>query len=202
MGTKIIDFTMVLDENTPVFPGDSGPEVKSVAGHTKEGWHAMQLLHISSHMSTHIDAPFHMLENGRKLDEFPLETLIGEAMVLDARNKEPDLSTVRAGGIVFLYTGQTEKAGTAAFFENPPEVSEQTARALIDKKVNVVGLDSYTIDNEPFKTHKLLLKHDILIVENLVGLKAMVGRRFQCTILPLKLRDADGAPCRVIGWLD
>jgi kynurenine formamidase len=66
----------------------------------------------------------------------------------------------------------------------------------------MVGLDSYSPDNEPFEIHKMLLKRDILIVENLVNLDRLVGKRFRCYVMPLKIQDADGAPCRVIGIIE
>ena len=67
--------------------------------------------------------------------------------------------------------------------------------------VKIIGLDSFTPDKEPFETHKLLFTKNICIVENLVNLKQLVGKKFECTILPLKLANADGAPCRVVAKL-
>lgn len=195
---------MSISEKTPVFPGDPKPEIKPIATIEKEGWNEKRLT-IHSHFSTHIDAPFHMRSNGKKLDEYSIESFIGKAIVIDCRGHnpiQPELSAVQAGDFVFFYTGQTEKAFSAAFFENNPVIDLETAQKLIDKKVSIVGIDSFTPDNAPFETHKLLFKHDIRIVENLVNLKKLVGKRFDCTILPLKIEHADGAPCRIIATLE
>ena len=62
----IIDLTMSIDEETPVFPGDPKQEIKQYATIKENGWNEKRLT-INSHFSTHIDAPFHMLENGKKL---------------------------------------------------------------------------------------------------------------------------------------
>lgn len=199
----IIDLTMPIDEKTPVFPGDPKQEIKKFATIKKNGWNEKRLT-FNSHFSTHIDAPFHMIEDGKKLTDFPIETFIGDAIVIEARNKvkiEPDLSKVRKNDIVFFFTGHTDKAYTDEFFKNNPVISIRTSQELIKKKIKIVGLDSYSPDNEPFEVHKLLFKHDILIVENLVNLGKLNGKRFKCFILPLKIKNADGAPCRVIGIL-
>ena len=67
--------------------------------------------------------------------------------------------------------------------------------------MKIVGIDSFSPDNEPFEVHKMFFKNEILIVENLVNLEKLNGKRFKCYIFPLKIQDADGAPCRVVGVL-
>ena len=199
----IIDLTMSIDEETPVFPGDPKQEIKQYATIKENGWNEKRLT-INSHFSTHIDAPFHMLENGKKLTDFPIEKFIGECIVIDVRNQvliKSDLNKVKEGDSVFFYTGHTKKAYREDFFKNNPVISEDTANKLIKKKVKIVGIDSYTPDNNPFPVHKLLFKHDILIIENLINLDKLNGKRCKCYILPLKIQDADGAPCRVIAML-
>ena len=198
---EIIDLTMPIDDKTPVFPGDPKQDIKQFATIKENGWNEKRLT-INSHFSTHIDAPYHMVENGKKLTDFSIETFIGEAIVIDVRNNKHikfNLNNIKENDIVFFFTEHTNKAYSADFFQDNPEITRETAQRLIDKKVKIVGLDSYSPDNKPFEIHKLFFKHDILIVENLVNLDKLNGKRFMCYILPLKIRDADGAPCRVIG---
>jgi kynurenine formamidase len=190
----ILDLTMPLDERTPVFPGDPKQEIVQIATIAQNGWNEKRLT-FNTHFSTHIDAPYHMLPRGKKLSEYPIETFIGKAIVLDLDN--PELDAVEQDDIVFLYTGHTKKAYTADFFIDNPIISEELAHALIKKHVRIVGLDSYTPDNDPYPVHKLLFQHHILIVENLINLHELRGKRFECTILPLKLAE-DGGPCRVV----
>lgn len=192
---------MPIDKRTPTFLDDPKQEIKQVATIQKNGWNEKRLT-INSHFSTHIDAPFHMLDNGKKLTDFPIKTFIGDAIVLDVRNQskiELDLDDLQPNDIVFFCTNHTKKAYSEDFFKNNPVISKKTAQKLIDKKIKIVGIDSFTPDNKPFEVHKLFFKHNILIVENLVNLDQLIGKRFKCYILPLKIQDADGAPCRVIG---
>lgn len=200
----MLDLTMPIDERTPVFPGDPEQEIEQIAEVEKDGWTEKRLT-FNSHFSTHIDAPIHMKPGGKTLDDFDIDYFIGEAVVIDASDQkkiEPSLEAVQEDDIIFFYTGHMDKAYEEDFFEDNPVITEETAEKLIDKEVRIVGLDSYTPDNDPFPVHKKLFAEDILIVENLVNLEELVGERFQCYILPLKIRDADGAPCRVLAVQD
>ncbi len=200
----IIDLTMLIDDRTPSFPGEIPQKIEQVATIEKNGWNVKRLC-FNSHFSTHIDAPVHMIEGGKTLSDFPLEKFIGEAVVIDVRGLreiEADLTVVRKGDIVFFLTGHSKKAYNDDYYENNPVITERTAKGLVEKEINIVGLDSFTPDNEPYLIHKMFLRADIPIVENLVNLGKLAGKRFRCIVLPLNLRDGDGAPCRVAGIVD
>ena len=197
---KIIDLTMPIDEKTPNFPGD--PILKIKRHTVKEHICGKIFLEIQSHISTHIDAPSHMIENGRTLSDFPITKFAGNAIVIDVRGQksiEPNLSDVKEGDIVFFLTSHSDKAYESDYFENNPVITEKTAQKLIEKRISIIGLDSFTPDNKPYDVHKIFLENDVLIVENLIDLNKLSGKRFQCFIMPMKITNADGAPCRVIG---
>jgi len=200
----IIDLTMLIDERTPTFPGEAPHEIEQVATIENDGWNLKRIC-INSHFSTHIDVPAHMIEGGKTLTDFSLEKFIGEAVVIDVRGLqeiEVDLSEARKGDIVFFLTGHSTKAYEKNYFETNPVITERTARGLIEKDINIVGIDSFTPDNAPYLIHKMFLRTDILIVENLINLEKLAGKRFQCCILPLNIKNGDGAPCRVAGIVD
>ncbi len=194
---------MPIDEKTPTFPGD--PSIKIKRHTVKEHTYGKTFLELHTHVSTHIDAPSHMILNGKTLSDFPISKFIGEAIVIDVRGQkdiEPDLSNVKKGDMVFFLTSHSDKAYTSTYFEDNPVITEKTAQQLVEKGIRIVGLDSFTPDNEPYLVHKIFLKHDILIVENLIHLKKLSGQRFTCFILPMKITAADGAPCRVVAVLN
>ena len=203
---KVIDLTMPIDARTPVYPGDSKPRIWQKSTVAKDSCNTKGL-EISSHFGTHIDSPFHILQNGKNLDDFPLSNFIGKAVVLDARKsdskKEIIADTSKADGadFVFFCTGNSNNCYSENYFENSTSISLQTAKELVAKKVKIVGIDCLSPDNEPFATHRELLGNDVLIVENLVNLKGLIGKKFECIIMPLKIADADGAPCRVVAVL-
>ena len=94
---KVFDLTMSIDERTPTFPGDPKQEIKQIATIRENGWNEKKLT-FNSHFSTHIDAPSHMLEHGKKLTDFQIETFIGDAIVIEMNNKsDPYLDNVQSG---------------------------------------------------------------------------------------------------------
>ncbi|MBI2079280.1 cyclase family protein [Candidatus Micrarchaeota archaeon] len=200
----IVDLTMSIDNKTPNWPGDPEIVIKQDSTVERDAI-AKKVLTFHSHFSTHIDAPSHMIANGKTLSQYPMEKFAGECIVLDVRGQkeiETGLDAVKEGDIVFFLTSHSDKMYQKDYFSTNPVLTPKIAQGLVDKKIKIVGLDAPTPDNEPYALHKLFFKHDILIVENLVNLTELAGKRFQCYILPLKIKDADGAPCRVIGVID
>lgn len=193
----LLDLTMPLDEKTPAYPGDPPFLIEQIATIDKNGWNERRL-GINSHTGTHIDAPFHMLPQGKKLEEYPLETFFGKARVVDI--KKAGLKDV-GEKIIFFFTGQTNKYQTPLFFKDNLVLTKEMAQQLIYNRVRIVGIDSFSIDNTPFEVHKMLFRHDILIVENLMNLGPLVGKAVVVMVVPLRLMDADGAPCRVVAKL-
>ncbi len=190
---------MELSEQTPVFPGEAPAEFARMEAH---GIKATRL-GFTTHFGTHVDTPLHMVAGGKTLSDFGLERFVGEGVVIDARGQKeikPKLDAVKAGDLVFFLTGHTDKVGDPDYFDfgKNPVIPLATAQALVDRKAKMVGLDSFTVDNAPYDVHKLFMKKDLLIVENLVGLAPLAGKRVEIVVLPLKVKDADGAPCRVI----
>ncbi len=200
----IIDLTLPIDNKTPNWPGDPEIIIKQYSTVEKDSI-GKKVLTFHSHFSTHIDAPSHMIAKGKTLSDYPMEKFVGEGIVLDVRGQkeiDTDLKMVKRGDIVFFFTAHSDKVYEKGYFEQNPVLSPKIAQALADKKIKIVGLDSSTPDNSPYTLHKLFFKHDILIVENLINLKELAGKRFQCYVLPLKIKDGDGAPCRVIGIIN
>ena len=174
----MIDLTMDFGEKTIVYPGDPKPEFQQSATIEKDGWNSQKIT-FETHFSTHIDAPFHMIPDGKKLEEFPLGTFIGEGTVLDS--DDPDFSSIRENDIVFF----------------KGKITEDAAKQLVSKKVKLAGTDQMSPDSPPFPVHRLLLQNNILIVENLVNLDRIMGKRCTFFVLPIKI-SGDAAPCRAI----
>ncbi|MBI5226534.1 cyclase family protein [Candidatus Micrarchaeota archaeon] len=198
-----LDLSMQLDARTPVFPGDSRAEFTQVGKVGKTGVNTKRLS-FSSHFGTHMDAPFHMLKTGKKLSDYPADAFVGQGWVFDVRGHkeirlaETDLQKIQVRDFVFFLTGHSDNAYEADYFDGNPVVLKSTAHALIQRGVRLVGLDSFTPDNPPYEVHKMLFNHDVLIVENLVGLAPLAGLRVDIVALPLNINKGDGAPCRVI----
>lgn len=195
-----IDLTLPIDERTPVFPGNPQPKITQISRIAENGWNEKQLT-FTSHFSTHIDAPRHMIESGKALSDYPISSFIGEAVLFDVQGQaeiKVDTSEVKENDMVFFFTGYINHIYDKDYFLNNPVLSKHTVKQLIEKKISIIGIDSFTPDNEPFHLHKELFKRDILIVENMVHLEKIKKKRFLCYIFPLNIKDADGAPCRIV----
>jgi kynurenine formamidase len=195
---------MPVDENTPLFPGDPKPEFIKRATMKENGYNAMTIT-LNSHTGTHIDAPYHFIESGLKLSDFPAGKFVGSAIVIDAANMDVnkiDFYNIRKNDIVFFYTGFSDNAYSDIYFKENPVIDIDIANELIKREISIFGIDSFTPDNEPYTIHKMFLEKDILILENLINLKDLAGKRFDCVISPLNLQNNDGAPCRVFAMTD
>lgn len=204
---KYIDLTHTFSSMMPVYPGDPQTELRQSATIHAQGF-TDHTLHTSMHVGTHIDAPLHMVEGGKKLSEFDVKKFFGRGVLIDARgldeiSKESIVGThIQQGDIVLFMTGHSAYYGTEAYFLNYPYITEDCAQYLAEEGVQLVGMDTPSPDAEPFATHKMLLKNDVLIVENLTNLSVLISEEsFQIVALPMKL-EADAGPIRVVAVVE
>ena len=80
--SKIIDVTVPLSADLPVWPGDPAFRLEFTR-RMADGQHCnLSRLSLGSHAGTHVDAPYHFVADGTTVDELPLEILIGKARVV------------------------------------------------------------------------------------------------------------------------
>jgi arylformamidase len=202
---KIIDLTVALNGQTPVYPGDPATVIKPAGVFEKDGFND-HYVSLGTHVGTHIDAPFHMLADGKTLDQIPVEQFVGRGVYIKVEDKKFDLDKVksygiREGDIVLFHTGLIDIYDEPAYYSDYPEIPAEIAEYLVEKKVKMVGMDMSGPDHPPFKTHKILLGGGVLIIENLMNLDRLTGKDFTVYALPIKL-ELDGAPARVIARID
>jgi kynurenine formamidase len=69
-------------------------------------------------------------------------------------------------------------------------LSMDFARLLVSKRVKIVGMDMPSPDDFPFEIHKYLLSNDVLILENLTDVSALLGKEaFEVMALPLRIQS-------------
>lgn len=195
---KFVDLTMSLGTNTPVYPGDPRVGLKSVATVGTDGYQDT-VLTMDTHNGTHIDAPAHMLERGKTLDQFGIDSFTGQGVLVDAREglRQESFQEIGEGRIVLLWTGFSDDYTSTDYYHKLPKFEDGAVDALLKQRPTLVGVDAGSLDGEPFSVHKAMLRAGILIAENLVGLSILAGKEFEVFALPLKL-DVDGSPARVI----
>ena len=198
-----IDLTHTFNNQMPVFPGDSSADLIKVADVAKDGVAAYEVK-TSMHVGKHMDAPAHMLLGGKFLHEYPVEKFFGRGIIIDARGKSsagPELLEgveIKKGDVVLVYFDWSTEFGKDDYYQNYPELSEGFASKLCEAGVSILGMDTPSPDRAPYSVHKILLKRDILIIENLTNLQALISHKnFKLIALPTKF-EAEAAPCRVI----
>jgi kynurenine formamidase len=210
---KPIDLTLTISESIPSFPGSPKPQFISWSNLKEDGYN-LELLFLSSHTGTHLDAPYHFVKNGLKINQIPLDRLIGKAILIKIKKTKNNAITKsdiilferKNGKIpnkssIFFSTGWQKNLQKKNYFTENPGLDISAAKYIASKKINLVGIDSPSIDlgnDESFNVHHIFSKNNILIVENLTNLKKISSKEFNFIILPLKLKDATGSPVRAI----
>jgi arylformamidase len=184
-----------------------------------DGWYVISEVHMNTHVGTHIEFPFHHFKDGLDGSEYPLERLIGEAVVIDisdwGHNQKIELeglkrkaeSLLRPGDIAYFHTGfdryyRTSRQHDRPWFETP--AIEWLAHEM---KIKVMGVDTSGIeirnpDGSPSHgqpNHEIILGAGIALVEYLANLGSFLNQRFTTFILPVKIKGIESFPVRVIG---
>jgi len=202
---KYIDLTHTFKQPMPIYPGDPEPELKQTAFVEKDGYNEFQIK-TGMHVGTHMDAPLHMFSGGKRLSEYPPEHFFGKGHLIDAREKSIDANLLKGksiskGDIVLLMTGFSSKFNSPEYYKSYPEINESFAEKMVKLGVKIVGMDTPSPDRAPFAIHKLLLKNNILIIENLTHLESLLKyAKFTIIALPAKF-DCESAPVRVVAQL-
>lgn len=199
-----IDLTMPLTPSTPVYPGDPTVEV-TVAAELEADGYLDHVVTLGTHNGTHIDAPAHMVADGKLLPAYSVDRFVGPGKIVDVREgfslSALEAANIQQGDIVLFYTGKSEQFSAPDYYTDYPAITDEAADFVINKGAKMVGVDTGSVDHEPFSVHKKLLGNDVLIIENLVNLGQLIGRDFTVFALPLNLA-VEGSPARVIAQLN
>ena len=219
---RIIDLSHVIEQGMLTFTAPWHPRVEiSIMGrHELEGRETRRLV-LGTHTGTHIDAPAHFVPGGATIDKTPLEILIGPAYLVEfpqcapmrqiriqeVQAQLPDVSNVKR--IVFRFDW-SRFWGQEHYYRDWPFLSRDLCQWLIDAGVKLVGMDTPSPDNpsdnrdsgNDSPRHKLFLENGVTLVEYLSHLDLIAKRCFDLFALPLKIRDSDGSPARVVALVD
>ena len=170
---KVLDLTLTISDKTPTLPGSPHPHFVPWEKIKDDGYN-LELLFLSSHTGTHLDAPYHFLEKGRKIHEISLKKLVSNAVLIKSRKKRNESITktdvqkfekkhgkIPKNSTVVFCTGWQKMLRDDSYFVKNPGLTEAAAKYLVTKKTNLVGIDSPSIDlgkDELFSVHHILSK--------------------------------------------
>ncbi len=196
---RIHDITLPLSQRTPAYPGDPPFSLTRVADMAHCDAFNLSAVSMSAHAGTHVDAPSH-LSLGVPVDQVPLETLIGPALVVDVADKAGvTAERLEACAIppqtqrLLLKTGG-RPAREAAYLD------EGAARWIARRGIRLVGVDTLSVDrpgDQALMAHRALLEAGVIVVEGL-ELSGVRPGNYTLVCLPLRLQGSDGAPARAV----
>ncbi|MGI6706078.1 MAG: cyclase family protein [Clostridia bacterium] len=206
---KWLDITLPLRETMPHWPGDVPFRHQETAWIGVENCpYNLSWMQTSTHFGTHIDAPFHFVANGRKVEELDLNTLIGPCVVLDLTGVEKrieaeDLRDRIPDGTkrLLLKTRNSVYIREAGFREDYVALSPDAVRYVLQGGVLLLGIDYYSIGpfgEEGTAVHQIFLRPDNTIALEGVDLSEVEAGEYLLLCLHIKVEGASGAQARVL----
>jgi arylformamidase len=199
-----IDISQVLDEKIPVWPGDTPFRYNVSWSITESGSVNVGEINMSTHTGTHIDAPFHFDDDGKKVMQLDFNLYIGDATVVNVPHVDKigikDLENVPLAGVRRLLLKTGAWRDRSVFPEFIPYIEPELAEYLAQQGVELLGLDLPSVDpldSKELLAHHELNRHGIHILEGLV-LDGIEPGEYELAALPLPLAQADGSPVRAV----
>jgi kynurenine formamidase len=160
---RLVDLSHTLNSSISVYPDDPSFFSSPFATIAKDGAN-VHSLSLGSHTGTHIDAPYHFVHDGKRVDQLPLEWLVGEALVIDVSHRANDepyaitwkdleareremsvLGQKGEGGMVLIRTGWDKYWGTEKYLAHP-YLTKEAATRIVETGIRVLGVDTLNPD--------------------------------------------------------
>jgi kynurenine formamidase len=205
---RFIDLSHPLVDRAPAFANDPKLAVIEFGRIATHSYNITQVV-IGTHQGTHLDAMFHFFDDGRALDQMPLDWFYGPARLLrvpKAANGEitaEDLHSheewLQPDAKILLNTGWHRHFGTQQFFEGFPSLTVDAARYLASRRIRLLGMDMPTPGKQWLELHHILLAKtvEMVVVEALANLDALPDQ-FTFIGFPLNFKGRDGSPIRAV----
>ena len=177
-----------------------------------DAWYILQEVRMSSHVGTHVEFPFHHLKEGKSAADYPLERLLGDAVLLDFSHKKKDEEItrqeiidsgveIRPGDVVLIRTDMHKLWRTPQAHDRPVLSIDATRYLVEELGIHCIGTDATGLEvrgrnDQP--VHEILFTHDVAMVESMTNLDKLRCTRFQIIMLPLMVEGMDSCPVRVV----
>ncbi len=179
-----------------VWPGDPAPEKTRLSCMEDGAAYNLTAFRMCAHNGTHIDAPFHFLQDGKTVDALCLEALVGMAYV--AEHHGP-VSAADAAAMLEKARRLDPEAAKRILIKGDAAVSLEAAAAFAAAKILLLGNGSQTVGPEDAvaEAHRTLLGAEVILLEGIRLAQVPEGVYF-LNAAPLNLAGADGSPCRAL----
>lgn len=207
----IIDLSQSINSDIKLYPGSPNVYFLKWSKYTIDGYDS-EAIFLSTHTGTHMDAPSHFIEGAESIDDIDVNRFVMKNVHLlkifkssnqlitaeDIINSNID---IKENDSIVFSTGWEHNYNSDNYISSNPGLSSQAATYLSNKKINAVAIDSPSIDSgieSEFPVHQILLKNNIIIIENICNLAQIDKKIFRLIAIPLKLRGASGSPVRAL----
>jgi kynurenine formamidase len=227
--SRVLDLSHNIDTDIPLWPGDPPVEFETVATFDSDGYY-LRRFSMGEHSGTHMNASNSFLADGIGIDEYPVESRVVQAVVMDVREQaleDPDYALsipdviewerlhgqVPAGSVVVLYTGWQEKwDDPVAFFNEDdegglhfPGFSPAATRFLLRQRdIGGVGIDTHGVDpgwDETYATNTQVHERNGIVLECLTNLDQLPATGTTLVLGPLSLKNGSGSPLSVMAFV-
>ena len=192
---KLYDISQEVFDCT-VFPGDPKPQNIKVSDMKDGALYNLTEIHMCAHNGTHVDSPYHFIDDGKTIDEIPLEKFIGPAYVAEHTG---DVSAEDAKKILARAGAGNAEAAKRLLLKGNLTVTTEAAQVFADAGVYLIGNESQTVgpENAPMQVHLILLGAEVVLLEG-IRLGEVPEGTYLLNAAPLNLGGSDGAPCRAV----
>jgi len=199
----IIDISQLLEKGIPVWPGDE-PFRSAWSARIGDGSSVnVGAITASLHTGTHADAPLHVKDQARSIDEIPLDAYVGPAVVIECISTGPigpeilDNVDIGAAARILL---KTRDRAPGAWEETFAHLTSALAERISNEGAMLVGIDTPSVDHPESKdlpAHHALFEGGVANLENLRLNHVAPGRYWLCAA-PLYIKDMDASPVRAV----
>ena len=179
-----------------VYPGDPKPQRVKLSSMDGGNVYNLTAFSMCSHNGTHIDAPFHFVNDGKTIDQIELSKTIGFAYVTEYKGvlkaKDAELILERA-------CKNSIESSKRILIKGSAIVSKCAAELFASRGTYLIGVESQSvgIEDSPMEVHKILLEADTVILEG-IRLDEVDEGVYFLNAAPISLSESDGAPCRAV----
>lgn len=201
---KLIDISEPLNNGMTVWPEDINYQFQLSETKKMNGVANIGFVKFSNHTGTHIDAPYHFDDEGKKIHELDLSIYIGPCRVIYLPNlhtiTRKDLEAYDLDNVQRLLIRTDSWLDKTKFPTNFTFIQPEVASFLQEKDIRLLGVDVPSVDpadSEQLPAHHALHQHGIYILERTV-LDQIEDGDYELIAFPLPIMNGDGSPVRAV----
>lgn len=218
MKNQIQDLSLPLEDGMITYPTSSHHRFESsILGRIEIEGRETRKFTMGSHCGTHVDAMRHFDKNGATIDQLSLDSLVGEALLINLGQLEPG-AIIEKEHLESYFTQKHKRIvlradwsrfwNTKQYYQDWPYLTKEATVFLAEQGIELLALDFPSPDSAYFgnecsldcPNHKILFTHNIILAEYLNNLASLPAGKIFLMVSPLKLMNFDGSPARVTAY--